>query len=63
VRYACCFWPTHLVECENPSNNLLEMLDDFCCKHLFHWLEVLSLIEHLPSLEGKLLHMIEWCKV
>jgi hypothetical protein len=63
VRYACCFWPTHLVECETPSNNLLEMLDDFCRKHLFHWLEVLSLIEELPSLEGKLLHVIEWCKV
>jgi hypothetical protein len=63
VRYACCFWPTHLVECEKPSDNLLEMLSDFCRKHLFHWLEVLSLIEDLPSLEGKLLHVIEWCKV
>jgi hypothetical protein len=63
VRYACCLWPTHLVECETPSNNLLEMLDDFCRKHLFHWLEVLSLIEDLPSLEGKLLRVIEWCKV
>jgi hypothetical protein len=63
VRYACCFWPTHLVECEKPSDNLLEMLSDFCRKHLFHWLEVLSLIEELPSLEGKLLHVIEWCKV
>jgi hypothetical protein len=63
VRYACCFWPTHVVECEKPSGKLLEMLDDFCHQHLFHWLEVLSLIEYLPSLEGTLLHVIEWCKV
>jgi hypothetical protein len=63
MRYACCFWPAHLVECEKPSKNLLEMLDDFCRKHLFHWLEVLSLIDYLPSLENKLLHVIEWCKV
>jgi hypothetical protein len=63
VRYACCFWPTHLVECEKPSGNFLEVLNDFCRAHLFHWLEVLSLIEYLPSLEGKLLHVIEWCKV
>jgi hypothetical protein len=63
VRYACCSWPTHLVLCEKPSNNLLEILVDFCHKHLFHWLEVLSLSEDLPSLEGKLLNLIEWCKV
>jgi hypothetical protein len=23
VRYACCFWLTHLVKCEKPSSNLL----------------------------------------
>jgi hypothetical protein len=63
VRYACCFWTRHLVECDKPCSDLLEMLDDFCCHHLFHWLEVLSLIEYLPSLEGELLQVIEWCKV
>jgi hypothetical protein len=63
VRYACCFWTKHLVECDKPCNDLLEMLDDFCRQHLFHWLEVLSLIEYLSSLEGELLQVIEWCKV
>jgi hypothetical protein len=63
VRYACSYWPTHLVECEKPSDQLLQVLVDFCHKHLFHWLEVLSLIEDLPSLEGKLLNVIEWCQV
>jgi hypothetical protein len=63
VRYACCFWTRHLVEHEKPSSDLLDILDDFCRKHLFHWLEILSLIEHLSSLEGELLQVIEWCKV
>jgi hypothetical protein len=63
VRYACCFWTRHLVECDKPCSDLLEMLDDFCRQHLFHWLEVLSLIEYLSSLEGELLQVIEWCKV
>jgi hypothetical protein len=63
VRYACCFWTRHLVECDEPCSDLLKMLDDFCRKHLFHWLEVLSLIEYLSSVEGELLQVINWCKV
>jgi hypothetical protein len=63
VRYACCFWTRHLVECDKPCSDLLDMLGDFCRQHLFHWLEILSLIEYLSSLEGELLQVIEWCKV
>jgi hypothetical protein len=63
VRYASCFWSTHLVQCNKPTGNLLDALADFCCKHLFHWLEVLSLMEHLSLVEGELLKVIEWCKV
>jgi hypothetical protein len=63
VRYASCFWLNHIVECERPCSDLLEMLAEFCHKHLFHWLEILSLINYLSSLEGELLKTIEWCKV
>jgi hypothetical protein len=63
VRYACCFWTRHLVKCDKPSSDLLEILDAFCRKHIFHWLEVLSLIEYLLPLEEDLLQVIEWCKV
>jgi hypothetical protein len=63
VRYASCFWLNHIVECEKPCSDLLEILAEFCHKHLFHWLEVLSLVGYLSSLEGELLKTIEWCKV
>jgi hypothetical protein len=63
VRYASCFWLNHIVECETPCSDLLEILLGFCRKHLFHWLEVLSLVGYLSSLEGELLKTIEWCKV
>jgi hypothetical protein len=63
VRYASCFWLNHIVECETPCSDLLEILVEFCRKHLFHWLEVLSLVNYLSSLEGELLKTIDWCKV
>jgi hypothetical protein len=63
VRYASSFWLQHLVKCDKPCRDLLEVLGEFCCKHIFHWLEVLSLIDSLSSLEGQLLQCIKWCKV
>jgi hypothetical protein len=50
LRYACKFWAFHCWEyilaagsgCQVPVG-----LDNFCDKHLFHWIEVLSLIEGL----------------
>jgi hypothetical protein len=63
VRYASCFWMIHVVQCEKPGSELVKALKEFCHKHLFHWLEVLSLANHLSSLESELLRAIEWCKV
>jgi hypothetical protein len=63
VRYASCFWMNHVVECEKPGSELVNALNEFCHKHLFHWLEVLSLANYLSSLESELLKVIEWCKV
>jgi hypothetical protein len=63
VRYASHFWPKHLVECKEPPDDLVEALDEFCHRHLFHWLEVLSLSESLSSVDRELLQAIEWCQV
>jgi hypothetical protein len=62
LRYACKFWAFHFWEyilaagsgCQVPIG-----LDNFCEKHLFHWIEVLSLIEGLDVVGWvvpKLLH-------
>jgi hypothetical protein len=52
LRYACKFWAVHWLEhiraagprCQAPLG-----LEEFCDKHLFHWIEVLSLIEGFVS--------------
>jgi hypothetical protein len=63
VRYASCFWPRHLVKCKHPSSDLLKALAELCRKHLSHWLEVLSLLGYLWSVENDLLSVMEWFKV
>jgi hypothetical protein len=65
LRYACSFWPVHLVASGTPDHdaNLWDSLDEFSHKHLFHWLEALSLLQRLPMAEVQLLETIQWCEV
>jgi hypothetical protein len=63
LRYAACFWCTHLAASDSPDSSLLDALDKFCQKHLFHWVEILSLIGHVAPAEAALLKLIEWCEV
>jgi hypothetical protein len=61
--YAACFWCTHLAASGSPEGLLLDALDDFCQKHLFHWVELLSLVHHVAPVETALPEVIEWCEV
>jgi hypothetical protein len=50
LQYACRFWAHHWLEhlCAAGSECRVPVgLIDFCDKHLFHWIEILSLIEGL----------------
>jgi hypothetical protein len=40
--YACRFWIDHVVEIDDPSEALLEALDDFIFQHVILWLEVMT---------------------
>jgi hypothetical protein len=63
LRYAACFWCHHLTASGAPGSLLIELFAEFCEKHLFHWVEVLSLVEHVIPVETALLGAIEWCDV
>jgi hypothetical protein len=63
LRYAVYFWCIHLAASHSTTEILLDALDEFCRKHLFHWVEVLSLVKHVPRAETALLAVIEWCEV
>jgi hypothetical protein len=48
LRYACRFWHVHSEMAGTVSAGVASYLEEFCQKHLLHWLELLSLLGELP---------------
>jgi hypothetical protein len=48
LRYACRFWHVHFELAGTVSVGVASHLEEFCKKHLLHWLELLSLLGELP---------------
>jgi hypothetical protein len=63
LQYATSFWCTHVSSSGSPDGPLLDAMDEFCRRHLFHWVEVLSLLKYVPLAERALPLVIEWCDV
>jgi hypothetical protein len=63
LRYAISFWCTHLSASGPPDVTLLSALEAFCRRHLFHWVEVLSLLKSAFLGETEVVKAIEWCNV
>jgi hypothetical protein len=63
--YAAQYWTTHVVSSSaTHSERLLDALSRFCNQHLFHWLELLSLIGSLAySTQSELHAVIRWTEV
>jgi hypothetical protein len=63
VRYACVFWPVHLCVGEFVGDTICASLLEFCRTHLFHWIELLSLLARLPAAATHLPTVISWLRV
>jgi hypothetical protein len=63
LNYAASFWGCHLSSSGTPDKQLLNKLEGFCRKHLFHWLEIGSLLRTLPSAEAYLRQVLQWFEV
>jgi hypothetical protein len=48
LRYASRFWHVHFELVSTVSAGVASYLEEFCQKHLLHWLELLSLLGELP---------------
>jgi hypothetical protein len=62
LRYACSYWITHLVFAP-PNLTLVKELRNFCKRHIFHWIEVLSLLNKLNVAMMGLPRGSDWCRV
>jgi WD40 repeat protein len=64
LSYAARYWTTHIVFSSAMDSELLDSLSRFCNEHLFHWLELLSLIGSLAfDKQSNLLAVISWSEV
>jgi hypothetical protein len=45
--YACRFWHIHVELAGTVSDAVTSHLQEFCMKHLLHWIELLSLLKEL----------------
>lgn len=44
LRYACEYWLVHLTKAGHLDSDITNKLDEFCKRHLLHWVEALSLL-------------------
>jgi hypothetical protein len=63
LRYACKHWHIHTQLAGSLPSNLIAALDDFCTRHLLHWIELLSLIRDLPIALRGLPPLLTYIKV
>jgi hypothetical protein len=65
LLYAARYWTKHVVSSSTiDSEELLDALSRFCDEHIFHWLEILSLIREIAySTQTNLLAVISWTQV
>jgi cytidylate kinase len=63
VRYATVYWAAHLSCGDKVSNTLEGELVSFCESHLFHWIELLSLLGRLSAAAEYLPGVLIWCQV
>jgi hypothetical protein len=64
--HSSCFWAEYLQDCVEKGvhdRDVLRELKVFLYEHLLHWLEVLSLIQHVPLATRSLLLARRWIAV
>jgi hypothetical protein len=66
LRYACRFWTVHWLEHIRAAGSRCQVplgLDEFCDKHLLHWIEVMSLIQCLNDVQRIMPELLSFMNV
>jgi WD40 repeat protein/cytidylate kinase len=63
VRYAAVYWAAHLSWVDEAGDVFEGELVKFCENHLFHWIELLSLLGRLSAVVQYLPGALLWCQV
>jgi NACHT domain len=63
LRYACCFWIEHVCSSSPGGIEWLELLEKFFTEKVLNWIEVLSLMGKLETIQLPLERLYTWLKV
>jgi hypothetical protein len=63
LRYACKHWHVHLRLANATLSSLISSLETFCPTHLLHWLELLSLLNDLPTAQAGIRLLLAYLRV
>jgi WD40 repeat protein len=63
LRYACKHWHAHLRLADATTSDLVDGLETFCTTHLLQWLELLSLLNELPTAQIALPLLLAYLRV
>jgi hypothetical protein len=63
MRYAAIYWMHHATSASAASADVYEALKAFCEEHIFHWLELLSLLGQLSVALRGLPALLMWAEV
>jgi NACHT domain len=63
LRYSCRHFASHLNDTLAPHPVLMDELHTFLTQHLLHWIEAMSLLNHIPEAEGSLRVLFDYLKV
>jgi hypothetical protein len=61
--YACKYWHVHLRLANATPSGLIDSLGTFCTAHLLHWLELLSLLNEIPTIQASLRLLLAYLRV
>jgi hypothetical protein len=63
LRYACKHWHIHLRLAKAILSSLSKSLETFCTTHLLHWIELLSLLNELPTAQAGMRLLLAYLRV
>ncbi|KIK71658.1 hypothetical protein GYMLUDRAFT_977718, partial [Collybiopsis luxurians FD-317 M1] len=59
IKYACCYWYTHLLYIQ-PTHTALNLMEIFFLKSSLYWLELLGVLGKVDIIPESIEKMIEW---
>jgi hypothetical protein len=63
VSYACKFWVEHICLITHAADDIGDLIYEFLCRHLLHWMEALAVLKSHGNTIQSLQNLLDWLRV